>query len=344
MLYRSKKIIISCNFSICYSNECGEGTQLCSHWPDRETEAVPVNSKPHSRSHRSYWSAINVAAYRQSERECVSECRTGRGGAFTLHNNIGASETVEGRENAAEGGSSPERPTPGEIETDSHFLFLPFPCFLSLRLLQVFFITLHPFTLNLSVPLSILLYWLCLSCSLYSSVLHPDLLFLTYGTWQWASPSAASPPLPLSFSPPSFFLSPSLISTAPLYLIFPFLAPVHLFFFWRGDASAGGALEPRSQDAGLRSWCRGRSRGLSRWGSPLAGVGASQNASGDLRGPLAGPGTPSSHTAAQGSLESSQGRPPGARKKSGEHLGGSREGRGRGREAWHRGQERPSGR
>lgn len=38
-------------------------------------------------------------------RERLSEPRATRGGAFRLHNNIGASETVEGRENAAEGGS-----------------------------------------------------------------------------------------------------------------------------------------------------------------------------------------------------------------------------------------------
>lgn len=40
-------------------------------------------------------------------RDSASELRVGRGGAFRLQNNTGVSETIERRENAAEGGSRP---------------------------------------------------------------------------------------------------------------------------------------------------------------------------------------------------------------------------------------------
>lgn len=221
-----------------------------------------------------------------------------RGGAFRLHNNTGASQTVERRENAAEGGSRPSAER--GIERDG-FSLLFFPAFLLLLLLPAllfFSLCTHFLSISLSLFLP------SVFCPTFSLVIYL-LFFLTYGDLT-----------SLSLSPPS---------------LFTFLSS-HLSVSRCEDAGAGGALGPRSQDARLHS--RGGSRGLSRRGSPLAGLGASQDTSHYLRRrPVTGPGAPGSHTAAQGGLESSQGRPPGAREKSGERLGGIREGRGRGGEA-----------
>lgn len=307
----------------------------------RRTEAVSVNPRHHRHSRKSHSSALAVAAYWQSERECVSELRAGRGGASILHNNIGASETVEGRENAAEAGSRPSVADSGRegkrrILT-SFFWIFPAPfCF-------PFFFTLQPF-LSVS-PCG--LYFHCPTSRLTSISVYPALTHL------WL-PDSELLPLPslfsfpaLSFTSITFSLFPPSVWIPSLLLISPFLhlPVIHPFSVRCENASAGRALGPGSQDAGLRSGRRGRSRGLSRWGPPLAGLGSSQDASGDLRrGPVAGPGASSAHTTAQGSLEGSQGRPPGSWEKSGEHLGGSREGRYRCGEAWLRRQERSSGR
>lgn len=71
-------------------------------------------------------------------------------GLWRLGNNIGASETVEGRENAAEGGSGASGADCGrerEKETDSHFVSPASPCSPSLRRIcfAFFFITLDTF-------------------------------------------------------------------------------------------------------------------------------------------------------------------------------------------------------
>lgn len=208
---------------------------------------------------------------------------------------------------------------------------------------SVFFITVQLFALSLSVPLSFLLpvlsfpavfiplpyiqtcYYLSLSSSLSPMA-----------TWQWASPSIVSLPLLLSLSKYHSFFS--------LFLLAFFLS-LALSFAWCEDASFRRALGPRSQDAGLWSWRWGWRRCVSRWVFPLADVGSSQDSPSYLRGPVAGPGTSRSHTAAQGSLEGTQGRPPRAREEWGKHMGWSKEGGGdRGGEAGHTGQEHTSGR
>lgn len=192
----------------------------------------------------------------------------GRGGAFRLHNNIGASETVEGRENAAEGGSRPSAAESGRqglrrILTSFFWLFAA-PFCLYYHSAPICFQALCPSVFSASDSVS--------PCSLYSSVLHPDLLlslsvlfFLTYGyltvSFSFCHLSY-SLTLPLSFLPPSF--SPIPQFQPPFYfdLSFPCTCTSSVFF-WCEDASTGGALGPRSQDARLRSWRWGRSRGLS---------------------------------------------------------------------------------
>ena len=136
----------------------------------RRTEVVSVNPRHHRHSRKSHSAALAVAEYRQSERECVSELRAGRGGASSLHNNIGASETVEGRENAAEAGSRPSVADSGREGKrrflTSFFWILPAPfCFA--------FFFFHSAAIPLCLALRSLFslsyistcIYLCLSCS-----------------------------------------------------------------------------------------------------------------------------------------------------------------------------------
>lgn len=134
-----------------------------------------------------------------------------RGGAFMLHNNIGASETVEGSENAAEGGSRPSLADSGregkkQIVNSffSGFSLLPFSAF------NLQFLSLHIFFSVLPATNSVF------PCSLYSYALHPGLrlslsfpLYLTYGY------------LKVSFSYHCVFYFPTLFVTAILLSLSP---------------------------------------------------------------------------------------------------------------------------
>lgn len=185
----------------------------------RRTEAVSVNLQHHRHPRKSHSSALAVAAYRQSERECVRKPRAGRGGASSLHNNIGASETVEGRENAAEAGSRPSVADSGKegkrrILTSSFWILLASFCF-------AFFFTLQPFLFVSPCGQ----YFHCPTSRLASIPVYPPLPHL------WL-PDSELLPLPSLFSFPALFftsitfsLFPPSVSIPSLLLIPPFRAP-----------------------------------------------------------------------------------------------------------------------
>ena len=126
-------------------------------------------------------------------RECVSELRAGRGGAFRLHNNIGASKTVAGEKMRQKEVADRQWLSLGERDTDR---FSPF--FLALPRFTSSFFSLS-FLLFCTRMLSTSLFLiLSVFCSLYSSVLHPDLLL---------SLSVA-----VSLSSPAFFVTTILLS------------------------------------------------------------------------------------------------------------------------------------
>lgn len=164
---------------------------------------------------QSYWSVIGLVG---RERRCVSELREGEGGAFRLHNKVGASEIEEGRENAAEGRTRlsvalGQRDTQRFsslvfwLFTAPHFLFLF--CHSSPLCSHSFCSTDFPFTDTVS------------PCSLCYTVLHLDNSFiLTHGyltvsfSFCLPSSSALSLLLPLSLSTPPYFLTLSSVSAS----------------------------------------------------------------------------------------------------------------------------------
>lgn len=285
---------------------------------------------------QSYWSVIGLVG---RERRCVSELREGEGGAFRLHNKVGASEIEEGRENAAEGRTRlsvalGQRDTQRFsslvfwLFTAPHFLFLF--CHSSPLCSHSFCSTDFPFTDTVS------------PCSLCYTVLHLDNSFiLTHGyltvSFSFCLPSSS----PSFFVNTTIFSHPLLCFSLCLSLIF-FGAPViHPSIpAWYQNACPRGTLGPRSQDAGHRSWCWGLSRGAS-WFSSL---GSPQDSSCYMWWPLPSPGATSSYTATQSSVESTQGRLSGAREKSSKSLGGIRKRAGRRDKAGHRKQECTCGR
>lgn len=90
----------------------------------------------------------------------MSELRKGEGGAFRLHNKVGASEIEEGRENAAEGRSRLSVAL-GQRDTQ-RFSSLVFWLFTAPHFFFFFFVTPHLYALILSVRLTFLLLIPCL--------------------------------------------------------------------------------------------------------------------------------------------------------------------------------------
>lgn len=168
-------------------------------------------------------------------------CERGGEGLLALHNNTGASETAEGRENAAEGRS---RTSVADSGREGQRRILT-PFLLALRFssaLRLFCCHCFP-----------------LSRSLYSSVSHPDsqlslsvLFSLTYGYltvgFSFRRVSSSSP-------------TPLCLSSSHLYLYLPCTIRSPSVVLWCEDASVGRSLGPRSEDAGLWPW--GGSWGLS---------------------------------------------------------------------------------